>query len=465
MKKKVLSAGIGYTIGNYLIKGLSFLTIPIFARLLTTSDYGIYNSFSAYSGFLLIVMGLAIHSSYRNAKLKFPLNREYGEYISSTMLLLLISLVAWLLLGVFFGQYGVSLLGINKKIIIILVIYSFSLAVITCFNSYASIFYKYQSFLVIAGINAVSSIFLSILLIKKVYKQHAYMGRILGATVPSVLISIVIIIYFIKKVTPKFNTVISNLFWGIKYSLPIVPHGISQLVLSQFDRIMILKMIGAASAGIYSFAYNIFSIILVTTSSLDNVWSTWFYEKMSQNDVKSIKKYSSLYVVGVLIYSIVIMLISPELIKILGTKEYSDSVYTVIPLVAGGFFSFMYTLPATVEYYYEKTNYIMLGTVISGIINILLNLIFISKYGYIAAAYTTMVTYMIYFLLHYIIVRRIIQKNVFYSKIFIISSVIIVLMNFISVYSINYAIFRWIIASIIVMSTFLVVIYIYKLKR
>ena len=45
---KAVKAGIGYTIGNYLIKGLSFLTIPIFTRLLSTEDYGIVNIFGAY---------------------------------------------------------------------------------------------------------------------------------------------------------------------------------------------------------------------------------------------------------------------------------------------------------------------------------------------------------------------------------------------------------------------------------
>ena len=40
-ENKVIKAGIGYTIGNYLLKGLSFLTVPLFSRLLDTSDYGI----------------------------------------------------------------------------------------------------------------------------------------------------------------------------------------------------------------------------------------------------------------------------------------------------------------------------------------------------------------------------------------------------------------------------------------
>lgn len=42
--KKALHAGIGYTIGNILVKGISFISIPIFARLLSVNDYGIVNT-------------------------------------------------------------------------------------------------------------------------------------------------------------------------------------------------------------------------------------------------------------------------------------------------------------------------------------------------------------------------------------------------------------------------------------
>ena len=106
------------------------------------------------------------------------------------------------------------------------------------------------------------------------------MGRTLGTAIPSVLISVLIIGYFFKIATPPKRNIKPFLRWGVRYSLPIIPHGISQLVLAQFDRIMILKMIGSAVAGVYSFAYNIFSIVTVTTTSLDNVWSTWLYEQL-----------------------------------------------------------------------------------------------------------------------------------------------------------------------------------------
>ena len=65
---RVLKAGIGYTIGNYLLKGLSFFTIPIFTRLLTTQDYGKYNVFLSYENIIFVLIGFAIHSSYTEAE-------------------------------------------------------------------------------------------------------------------------------------------------------------------------------------------------------------------------------------------------------------------------------------------------------------------------------------------------------------------------------------------------------------
>lgn len=452
MKKsnKVVTAGIGYTVGNYFIKGLSFLTLPLFTRIMNTSDYGIYNSFSAYSNLLFVLAGLAIHSSYRNAKLKYQPIKNYYSYISTTMLLIITNLLIWSIVGLFFGKELGSLLGLDTDTFRILVVYSFSLAIITCFNVYSSIGYKYRAFLFIAGTNAISSIVLSIILIKFIFNSQTYMGRTLGTAIPSVLISIGIVIYFLKLERPKKNTIKNYILWGVKYSLPIVPHGISQLVLAQFDRIMILKMIGTSTAGIYSFAYNIFSIITVTTTSLDNVWSTWFYEQMDKGDEKSIKKYSSVYATGILLYSILLMLISPELVAILGTEEYSSSVYAVIPLITGGFFAFLYTLPAAVEYYYEKTKYIMLGTVVAAAVNIILNLIFLEKYGFIIAAYNTLVTYILYFIIHYYIARKIIGRSLFSLKVVILLSCIIVFMNFITLVMIHSIILRWSLAGIIV---------------
>lgn len=57
---KVVNAGIGYTIGNIFIKGVSFLTIPLYTRLMATGDYGIYNTYVAYVGIVTFFVCLGM---------------------------------------------------------------------------------------------------------------------------------------------------------------------------------------------------------------------------------------------------------------------------------------------------------------------------------------------------------------------------------------------------------------------
>lgn len=50
---------------------------------------------------------------------------------------------------------------------------------------------------------------------------------------------------------------------------------------------------------------------------------------------------------------------------------------------------------------------IAVATMIAAGLNVVLNLIFIPKYGYVAAAYTTLACYIIYYIIHIFFSRRI----------------------------------------------------------
>ena len=85
--KKALKAGLGYTVGNMLVKGLSFLAIPLFARLMTVEDFGIYSTFSSYVMIVTVLAGFTLHTSVRNAKLDYA--ERTGSYCSSVTLLVI----------------------------------------------------------------------------------------------------------------------------------------------------------------------------------------------------------------------------------------------------------------------------------------------------------------------------------------------------------------------------------------
>jgi len=440
---KVKRAAIGYTIGNYLLRGLSFLTIPIFSRLLSPTDYGIYNTYIAYEGILFIVLGLALHSSFKNARMKYG---EYLDaYISSCTILCGLNFLVILLLGnIINGIFHIC----KSYYLWILVIHSFSSSLLTYFNEYVSLRYAYKKFLLLSFLNALGNVVISIVLILTLFYEDRALGRILGTMIPLLGIAIFVIVSFWKRSRPRIN----KIYWkyALLYSLPIIPHGISQVVLSQFDRVMISFMVGNSEAGIYSFAFNVSAIISVTYSSIGIVWAPWFYEQMANNKVNDIKSYSKKYAFVIAVFTVGIMLLSPEIILILGTTEYRDAVYLTVPIILGGFFSYMYTFPAQVEYYFEKTQFIAIGTVGAATLNIVLNYIFIKMLGYQAAAYTTMMTFMAYFLFHYIISKKISNKEIYDLKSFIIIIAFVLLMGVLTQLILRLMVLRWILGFVMI---------------
>lgn len=459
MTSKVLKAGIGYTIGNYLLKGLSFFSIPIFVRLMSVSDYGRYNTFVAYEAIMTIFLGLAIHSSLKNARYKYGLFCEcrdaggsYENYLSTSLLLIVSMTFLAFVVVLFWGEKFSNYLDLPFPFLLCLIAFSFGNAVVLCFNVDASLQYRFQSFLKIAFVNAFSSIGLSIFLIKTFCAADPCWGRVLGTTIPMFVIGVLILIFYWKRTLPK--KIFSKLKWGVLYSLPIIPHGLSQIILSQFNRIMINFMIGPAVAGIYSFAYNVYLIGFLSTQAIDNVWSPWFYEKMASKDKVAIKEKSSMLITLVTLFFVALIIAGPEIIYILGPSEYMDAKYAVIPIVAGGFFAFLYNLPAAVEYYNEKTKFIALATCAAAVLNIVLNYVFIPLYGYISAAYSTLVTYVLYFLFHFFMAKFIQKENLFDLRVMACSCAEILVIMVASRFFLSDILIRYAILLVVTMVTF-----------
>lgn len=439
MASKALKAGIGYTIGNYLIKGISFLTVPIFARLLSPSDYGIFNTYLAYESILYLFVCLALHTCLKNAKYKYQ--EHFPSFASSCLLLICMNFAAWLLLANIAYPLIKKVTDYPLCIVNVLVFHCLASSVLLFYNSYISLNFEYKPYLIVSAVNAAGNVVLSVLLIRYVFSSSRYIGRIVGTVVPLAVISVYIFFYFFRNARPKVN----KSYWkfALEFSIPLVPHGISQVILSQFDRIMITRMVGEAESGIYSFGYTIFSIVQITGASIDSAWEPWFYKKMHEKEYDAVKRKSSVVIILMALFMAVVMLLSPELLKILGTTAYKDSVYCVIPLVAGGFFAFLYNFPAEIEYYFEKTKYIMAGTMSAAALNIVLNYIFIKKIGYRAAAYTTLATYFLYFLFHCFLARKICSMDVYSKKTLLLSSFLIFSMTVLSVLFLNIFVIRF----------------------
>lgn len=423
LKSKVISAGIWYTVGNMLIKGINFLSLPLFSRLLNTEEFGIYNVFVSYEAILYVIIGMAIHSSIRSANIKFKCN--INEYTSSVSIIYLVNAMIMLFIALIFNKQLSKLLAFDKLIIVLLIFYSLGSALLSLYNNYISLEYSYKKYLLVSFFNSVGNVCISLVLILTIFKKKRDIGRIVGATSTICILAFFILCIMYKKAKPKIN----KSYWkfAVKYSIPIVPHGISQVLLAQFDRIMIRSIVGNAAAGIYSLAGNIMLILTIITDSISTAWSTWFYDQISENRIESINKRAKQLSFFFVVLTVGLLTISPELIIILGGKEYSAGQYVAIPMIVDAFILFIYNIIVSSEYYKNKTTYIMLGTMVAMVINLITNYVFISKYGFIAAAYTTLFSYMCYLILHIVISHKVVGFFVLELKFFLMELVIIIL--------------------------------------
>lgn len=447
---KAVKAGIGYTIGNVLVKGIGFLTLPLFSRLLTTEEFGIFNVFVSYEAILYVVIGLALHSSIQSAKLEFQ--DKIDDYTSSISLIYIVDAAIALAIALVFSDSLSRLMDFSRGTIVMLVLYSFGSAYLTLYNNRLSLNYDYKKYMVVALSNSLGNVILSLLFILTIFRNDRATGRIIGATVAMFVLSIVLLFITFSKAKPKYN----KEYWkfGVKYSLPIVPHGISQVLLAQVDRIMIRSMVGNSEAGIYSLAGNIKLIMTIINESVTTAWRTWFYNEIDHDRINNIQKYAGALATLFVIFSVGLMAISPEMILVLGGKEYDTGKYVAIPMIIDAYVLFLYSVIVQSEYYKKKTTYIMLGTLIATVINLITNYVFIKYYGFIAAAYTTLFSYVCYLALHIVISHKVAGFFVLKLKYLFINLAIIAVAAVVDLVFIERIAIRWGICLVMVVGVF-----------
>lgn len=408
----VAKAGIWYTICNFLFRGMAFITTPIFARIMSKSELGNFSNFSSWVSILLIVTSFDLSQSIIRSKLE--LEEDMDSYIWSILSLsTLWTAIVYGLVCLFMPAVS-DLLAVEPRFIHIMFLYLFSAPAYSMLITKHRAFYRYKTYVVLTGIMAVSGTLFSLLLVLLMSDKLA--GRILGFYIPNIVIG-----FAIFAILAFQGKKIKTEYW--KYAcvimLPLVPHVLSLYLLASSDKILITRLCGAEYTAVYSIAYSAYHIVTILFDSMNKAWAPWLLECLHKKDYKSIMTVSKKYIGVFLILIIGVLMLVPEIILILGGKAYIGAVYCLPPLIASCVFQFIYTMYVNIEFYKKKTIGVSIATMIATAINIVLNLIFIPmnpEHSYVIAAYTTLVGYIVLFILHYFIVRRMKMEFVYDIK-------------------------------------------------
>jgi len=399
-RSHTLKSGIWYLLSDFAYKGMAFLTIPVFTRLLTVDEYGIVSVYTSLVGITVVATGLEMNVAVGRAPLDFK--HEYSAFLSSvlifSMLPFFLTFIAVYLLSESIG----TLVSMDSKLLMLAVITGYATFVFKFYTHHLLFRQEYIMKSLLQIFKAILEVVLAIVLVTIIRGSKHY-GRIYSTLVVSVLfmvISFIVILLNSNRICfPK------AWFYSLKIGVPLIPHALSAVLLSQFDRIAIQTLVSSEQAGLYSFAYNIGMIPLVVLGATNSAWMPWFYRQLSSERTERIRRAASIYSVAFLTITIAIMMVGPELAIIMAPNAYS-SASRIIPVISLSYLlQFLYSLYVNFAIYRKKTIAISIGTLMAGIVNIILNILTIPKFGYEVAAWTTVISYFLLFIFHWLNVR------------------------------------------------------------
>lgn len=410
---ETVKISVAYTICSILQKCLSFITLPLFARILTTEEYGQYSVYTSWSGILAIFVTLNLaYGSFSTAMTKFDKKRE--QYIASVEGLTILMALIFFCIYFPFHNFWNKLFEMPTNLIVILIIELVAQSSLLFWSTKKRFEFKYKSVVAVTlFISVMSPIVAYFLICSSDEKGYA---RIIGYAIINIVVGLFFLVFNIYKGKRIFD----KQFWkyALNFNIPLIPYYLSQVVFNQSDRIMISKYCGTGKAAIYSVAYTLAMILTFVLNAINNSYVPWFYGKIKEKKESENKQVASAISVLMAFMLLGIIWVAPEIIYIMAGEAYSEAIWIVPPVAMSLLLLFYSQLFINVAFYYEQKGFLVKASVIAAIVNIVLNAIFIPIVGYIVAGYTTLISYIIFAILNYVGMKRNVADKVNVGKMY-----------------------------------------------
>ena len=396
MSVEVKSATV-YTLSSVFSRGLAIISMPIFTRIMSSADIGVVNLYTSWYSMISIVSTLALTSGGYSLAMK-EFDGERDAYESSV--LTLTTIMALVIGGglVLLSPWVSPAIGLSPQLIFLM---AFGLLVMPAWdfwNLRQRFEYKYKLSFALSVGSAVLATVASVGAVLLVSSQPELNVKLSEARLSAnylVVYGLSAVMWILLMVRGK--RFYDRRFWkfSLNLSLPLIGYSIASQVLSVSDRVMISSMVGDAETGVYGVLYSASSIALFLWSAINASFIPYLFRNIDTEGHRGIRRASNLLLAVFALVSVLISWLGPEIIKVLATDEYLAAITLMPPIAAGVFLTSISNLYSNILVYYKKTKYIMFAAIAAGVVNVALNLVAIPLFGYGAAAYTTLASYII----------------------------------------------------------------------
>lgn len=432
-EKELVKNIIILSFGTIIPKIFNLITLPLITGILTKAEYGIYDLILTLTTFILPVGTLQIQAAVFRFLINEKSKKKKIKIVTNALFFITISSIVVLFIVFICMKKLIFSLKILVIVYYFLDIYLNILKQIVRGNSENKIYSK--------SIIIYSVVQLLFFLILVFVFKYGLVGLILSLIVGEVFSIVYIILrmnifnYFKIKYINKLE--IKEL---LEYSWPLIPNSISSWIVSLSDRIIITFFLGIEKTAIYAVANKLPNLFTMIQFIFNLAWqenaslniksedSTEYYKKIFERYLEFLTGMMSLLIV-----------LTPYIFKTLIKGNYLEAYNHILLLYLATVFSSLSSYLGGIYIAHKKTKEIGLTTIITALINILFNLLFINNLKIYAASLSTLISYLFLFCYRIFDIQKIqkikfsyrdIIKNIFFL-------IIILLLCSIKNYKIN----------------------------
>lgn len=401
-KKKSLVNGVLFSIFSFFNQGIGFLLLIILAKFIVPDKYGQLSLFNTLATFLGYFIALSTQGYISVAY--FQKDRKNFKNDFSSILFITFSM-SILFLGLFVAFKNRLIEWLNLPFSFIAL--AIPIALLTIIFRMLLDYYRVKEEVKVYGVfscgYALVNFVVSLLLV--ITFSYGWQGRVYSHFWCILLFGIIgIVIFFKEKLIVwdvNWSTIKPILLWGI----PLIPHLCSNWLRQGADRIIVNNYHSLNDVGIFSFALNLLSMVVIIGSAFNSSNSVTIYQILSSSQENKEKRFllrkqtRDLFLVY-LCATLLIVIGATIFVPILLPK-YASSVHYFWILSIAGYFQCLYFLFCNYLFYYNRTKDLMMITFLCSAFHFVMSLL-ITRYS----LYYTCCVYVLSYLLILILVMK-----------------------------------------------------------
>jgi O-antigen/teichoic acid export membrane protein len=411
--KKLAGQTAIYGLSSIVGRALNFLMVPIYTKVLLPADYGIVSELYAYVAFFIVILTFGMETTF----FRFLNQEKETNKVFSNAFITLAGINIMFLIGVivFLNPIASLMIYQNHTEYILILALILSIDAITSLplarlraEEKAKKFATVQLASIFVNIG-LTLFFLLILFDKNTDDASTGVLYIFIANLVASLVKPILLWKEFLTIRFEWDYVLMKKMW--KYALPIVIAGFAWIINETFDRILIKQLLNnpeiipqdfigtplryaESQVGIYSANYKLATFITIFLQAFRYASEPFFFAQAKKDPERKVYGQIMSYLVAALAFCFLLVSLNIELFKyFISTEAYWSGLQIVPILLIANIFSGIYMSQSI---WYKLSGQTKFGAYISitgASITLLLLFTLIPIYGYIAAAWTTLIVY------------------------------------------------------------------------